>query len=101
MLLVLLIPGLINSGMRNIHPNSLPVGRAESVGGVDPAVGVHDPRGDALHDAVDPVADELVEGGEERGHQEDGERRPVVQPERRVVDDRLLEAKVRGEPRER
>ena len=39
-LLVLLIPGLINSRMRNIHPHSLPVSRTESVGGMYPTVGV-------------------------------------------------------------
>ena len=46
MLLVFLIPGLINSRMGNIHPHSLPVGGAESVGGMYPAVGVQHLLGD-------------------------------------------------------
>ena len=40
MLLILLISGLVYSWMRNIDTNSLPVSRTESVGGMDPAVGV-------------------------------------------------------------
>ena len=87
MLLVLLIPGLINSGMRNIHPNSLPVGRAESVGGVDPAVGVQHILGDVLGvDAVDGVAHVLPGGDKEREGEASHHRDRVMKPEDARVD---------------
>ena len=39
-LFVLLVPRLVHPWMGDIHPDSLPVGGAQSVGGVDPAVSV-------------------------------------------------------------
>ena len=39
-LFILLVPGLVHPWVRDIHPDSLPVGGAQGVGGVDPAVSV-------------------------------------------------------------
>ena len=39
-LLVLLVPGFVHPRVGHVHAHPLPVGGAEGVGGVDPAVGV-------------------------------------------------------------
>ena len=39
-LLIPLVPGLVDPGVRHVDPDPLPVRRGQGVGGVDPAVGV-------------------------------------------------------------
>ena len=57
-----------------------PPGR-DGVGGVDPAVGVHDAAGNAIDNAVDGVADVLAWRHQQRRRDVDDERRFVVEAE--------------------
>ena len=46
MFLVSVVSCFVHPWMWDVHPDPLPVGRAEGVGGVDPAVGVEHVLGD-------------------------------------------------------
>ena len=65
-----------------------PSGR-DGVGGVDPAVGVHDPARNAIDDAVDGVADVLAWRHQQRRRDVNDERRFVVEPKDIAVTERV------------
>lgn len=50
----------------------------DGVGGVDPAVGVHDVQRNFVHDAVNGVTDVLSGGDQERKGDQDDDRRLVM-----------------------
>lgn len=85
-LFILLVPGLVHPWVRDIHPDSLPVGGAQGVGGVDPAVSVkHLFRyflGMNTHDGSTNI---LARCNDESEGQEDHHRYPVMQPENTAV----------------
>ncbi len=82
MLLVPVVPGLVHSRVRHVHPDPLPVRRAERVGGVDPTVRVEHVLGDVpgVH-AHDGRANVLAGCHDEGEGQQGHHRHPIVQPE--------------------
>ena len=62
----------------------------DGVGGVDPAVGVHDAAGHAVDDAVDRVADVLTRRHEKWRKDKDDQRRFVVKAEHIAVESIFL-----------
>ena len=86
MFLVPLVPRLVDAGVRHVHPHPLPVGRAERVRGVDPAVRVEDVLGDVPRmNTHDGRADVLPRRHDEREGQQGHHRDPVVQSEHGAV----------------
>ena len=85
-LFVLLVPRLVHPGVGDIHPDSLPVGGAQSVGGVDPAVSVKHLFGYFLgmntHDGSTNI---LARCNDKREGQENHHRYTVMQPENAAV----------------
>ena len=83
-LVVLVVPGRLgvtfgaNALVGVVKSRLTPVVLRDREGRVDPAVGVHDPLGDAFHDAVDRVADVLVEGDQGGAYYQDYEGGLVV-----------------------
>ena len=58
---------------------------------MDPAVGVHEPSGYPVHDAVDGVSDVLARGHQQRRGDVDDEGGLVMKPEDVVVDPDFIE----------
>ena len=86
MLLVSVVPGLVDAGMWDVDPDPFPVGRAERVGGMDPAVCIEDVLGDVpgvnTHDGrPDVLSSRHYEGEGQQGHHS----HPVVKPKHRTV----------------
>ena len=79
-LLVPLVPGLVHAWMGHVHPDSLPVGGGEGVGGVDPAVRVQHLFRDVLRvDAHDRGTDVLPRRHNEGKGEQDHDGRPVME----------------------
>ena len=56
------VHGLVDAGVGHVDPDPLPEGARDRVGGVDPAVDVHDVAAHAVRHAVDRISDELSGG---------------------------------------
>ena len=79
-LFILLVPGLVHPWVRDIHPDSLPMGGAQGVGGVDPAVRVQHLFRDVLRvDAHDRGTDVLPRRHNEGKGEQDHDGRPVME----------------------
>ena len=79
-LLVSLVPRLVHPWVGHVHPNPLPVGGGEGVGGVDPAVRVQHLFRDVLRvDAHDCRADVLPRRHDEGEGEQDHNGRPVME----------------------